>query len=285
MTLLAILLVFVLLQYWGSGGPIQRDGWYFDWQTQLETWLAHGRDKPLHFALSVLGPVIAILFVDVAIEGVWWGGLELVLSVLVLLYSLGRGDLSRDIADYLERWERGDLQAILEALRENNEELPAVDSDEDIHREARRRLYTRGFERLFAVLFWFALAGPAGALAYRLVRLYRDSGPEGIRDTTLHVMEWVPVRLMVAGFAIIGDYVRTSDEIGKKIWESGLSSAEILVAGGNAALGIPTQSMDELAASMSSRDEARHQLEAIELLFRRSLLLWLAVIAVLEILF
>ena len=40
-----------------------------------------------------------------------------------------------------------------------------------LHMHARRHLYYRSFERLFAVLFWFVVLGPAGALVYRLAAL------------------------------------------------------------------------------------------------------------------
>src|SRR5690606_25380735 len=40
----------------------------------------------------------------------------------------------------------------------------------------------RGFERTFAVLFWFVVLGPAGALLYRLSSLYLDYQSSGDRS-------------------------------------------------------------------------------------------------------
>ena len=283
MVLLAILIVFVLLQLWGSGGPIQRDQWYAEWRDNLSNWLKLTPGSGVHLMLSVLVPVAAVLFLESVIRQSLWGLMDLLLLVLILLYSLGRGDLSQDVADYLERWERGDTEAILDSLVEAGEELPTMDSAADVHREARRRLYTRGFERLFAVLFWFVVAGPAGALMYRLVRLYQPVTMAGLRDQALHLLDWVPVRLAAAGFALVRDFERGARALNERIWQTDAQVADILQHCGNAALNIVDVDGQDMAAGAGQLD-ARHQIEAIQELYRLSWMLWVVVIGVLVIL-
>lgn len=75
---------------------------------------------------------------------------------------------------------------------------------------------------VFAPLFWFALIGPAGALLYRLAHLLdefwnRPGSPE-VPDLTesgefgwfaqraFAVLNWVPVRITAAAFAVVGDF-------------------------------------------------------------------------------
>ena len=60
-------------------------------------------------------------------------------------------------------------------------------------------------------VFWFALAGPVGAASYRLAeqagRFLNDRHATGIRqDRLFPLLDWIPVRLTAAGFAIAGNF-------------------------------------------------------------------------------
>jgi AmpE protein len=285
MALLAIIIVVVLVQYWGSGGPIQRDDWYLAWQGQLARLTSLAPGGWGHLLVAVAVPTVLLHLLEGTVEHSVWGLLDLLLSVAVLLYSLGRGNLGEDLRHYVERWDRGDTQAIIESLYEHGEQAPdGVDDPESLHRTVRTRLYLRGFERLFAVLFWFVLAGPAGALLYRLVRLYPEQAVASARRDLLFVLDWVPARLTALSFAIIGDFERCWGCFKGLVWDTAASTEQLLERCGNSSLGIdPVAEAGQDADRLATR--VRHQVEAIELLFRRSLLLWLAVIAVLVVAF
>ena len=69
----------------------------------------------------------------------------------------------------------------------------------------------RGFERTFAVLFWFVIAGAVGALLYRLSIIYREqTAPESeeanLAEKWLWLIELPAVRLMGLTWAFVGNF-------------------------------------------------------------------------------
>lgn len=74
-------------------------------------------------------------------------------------------------------------------------------------------------DRIFAVMFWFAVLGPMGALLYRLSSLTQQSSrgiaPESAspfqrESTRFHYwLNWIPSRLLVLGYAATGNFVES----------------------------------------------------------------------------
>ena len=280
MILLTILIVIASLQYWGSGGPLQQDGWFRKWLDWLATQTKEG--TPAHLLLAVLPPGLLIGIVAAVVGGQFWGLGELILGVVVLLYSLGRGDLSAELADYLDSWTRGDFEGAFVKLSRTSFGLEAVETAIAVHRVARNRLYMRGFERLFAVLFWFLVLGPPGALVYRLIRLYPsdDDASRALRWKVLQVVDWIPARLVACGFSVIGDFERCRKQLSKLLPSTDVPNAEVLEQCGNAALGFEASLSEEELDDPALPQLGRQQLEAVEVLYRRSLVMWTCVLAV-----
>lgn len=287
MEFLAILIALALLQVWGSGGPVQRDAWFL----AFRRWLGSRIDGLARQLGVVLLPGIAVVVLQAWLGGVAYGLAELALFVLVLLYSLGRGDLGSAITEYLQRWGRGDFQAAFEQLQDEGREAVAgvVETDvpdpQALHARARRRLYYRSFERLFAVLFWFVVLGPAGALVYRLAALDRamvraEASGEAQGLALVHWLDWLPVRLAGLGFALVADFDACTEAWRRLADDVQADAGEVLECSGNAALQFvdpdPAEETQEALIARGTR-----QIVAIEGLQRRALLVWLAVIALL----
>jgi AmpE protein len=288
MEFLAILIALILLQVWGSGGPLQRDTWFFALHTRLASML---QGVPLQLA-AVLLPAAGVGLLHHALHGAAYGLPELMLFVAVLLFSLGRGDISADVAEYLHRWGRGDFQAAFEQLRSETTRTPQVESTADeygLHKQMRRHFYYRVHERLFAILFWFAIGGPAGAIAYRLAALEHTLPPAGEvsseRLRLLHWLDWLPARLLGLSYALIGNFDACLDAWRAQAMQSQADTAELIEACGDAALGAAVSP----PAEPESRDDlirrGARDIDAIESLQRRALVLWVVVIAVLAISF
>lgn len=64
--------------------------------------------------------------------------------------------------------------------------------------------------QLFSLVFWFVIAGPIGALLYRLITLSRDINfvSEQAKEVT-DLLEWIPSRLTVLLFLIVGNFQRS----------------------------------------------------------------------------
>jgi membrane protein required for beta-lactamase induction len=140
-----------------------------------------------------------------------FGLVGLLFYVAVLVYCLGPRDLAADADTYCHAHESGD-----DELRRRAAELllrrgtATQDSAASAH-EVSSAVLVEASDRLFAVLFWFALLGPLGAVMYRsvavLYREHREEGELGDSVAWLHAaLVWVPVRLLALGYALSGHF-------------------------------------------------------------------------------
>lgn len=299
MIFLSLIVVLILVQWWGSGAPFQHDGWFFRWLNVLQSWRGVNSISALHLVLAVFVPVAIIGCIVWAIVQVLSPTWLLFVNVPVLLYSLGRGNFSVEVNDYLVASERGDnvlASKLIDDLRGSTGiEKPndEVDNWYGLHSQALQVISYRSFERMFAVLFWFCLLGAVGALAYRLSVIYREcASPLGRGDKVaakwLWLMEWPAVRAMGLTWALVGNF-----DTCFRCWQSRLldtRSASIVLLNNSlrGALGVEVlidedqcgATAGELPALMPNEPAYSLSLVRASLpLFSRALLLWVCVIA------
>jgi len=213
MIFLSLVVVLAIVYWLGSASLLHNDGW-FKWlinRVQKLPGLTAAPVLPLILALLIPLVVLVLLFLFIhQFAGKQW---LFFLYVPVLLYSLGRGNILTDAQEYIALATRGDNVAAAQLL----DRLRATDVVEDVsdwhglHTEALKVFAYRGFERMFAVLFWFFIAGPFGALLYRLSVLYRDFSEAGtealaIANKWLWLLELPAVRLMGVTWAFVGNF-------------------------------------------------------------------------------
>jgi len=142
----------------------------------------------------------------------WLLGLAgLLFYVAVLVYCLGPRDLAADVDTYCEAHESGDagLRKRAAALLLHRDAV--ADDSAQCSRQVGTAVVVEANDRLFAVLFWFALLGPLGAVLYRSVAvLYqqrREPGEFGDSIAWLNaVLVWLPARLVALGYALSGHF-------------------------------------------------------------------------------
>lgn len=286
MALFTVLLALGLVQFWGSGAPLHRDDWFHWWCGRLAGRGELARNPEWMLAAAILPPVVAAAILMVSVEAVLGGLGALLLGALLLLYCLGRGNFNEMISGYLRNWYRGDLEAAREAAAPLLRELPETPAGEAqaLHEQVFRGAAYCAFERLFAVLFWFLLLGIPGALIYRLSALYADTA-QGRGNTAarwLWLLEWLPVRAMGFSFAIVGNFAGCY-----RAWRQCLTcrergTAEVLEIYLEGALG--GIDAGECSAGVEVAEGPRvcgAQLEGLQALLSRALLLWITGLALL----
>jgi AmpE protein len=278
--LLALLIA--LGVYLGRGpGTLQHDGWFAALRRRLAAWL---QGPSLQLA-TVFLPVVFVHLIYLWAGRALHGLVELAILVSSLLFAFGRGNLGAALGAYLERWGRGDFQAAHQLLEQDQASgtCEEISSPAQLHTAARRRLYYRAFERLFGVLFWFVLAGPAGAVAYRLVQLEQslvrelDPAQPGSRLALQHWADWLPARLLALGFALVGDFDACLERWRLIVADTRIAAVELLERCGNAALRFVPSEGAESEDALRARGAS--ELQAVELLHRRALVVWMVVIA------
>ena len=188
MHFLIILIAIAVLESNGQLAFIQRDIWVRKWHGALaklsNTKLSNTKlssSKLSSLENSSLLIVLAYVLVPVILlQLVLWylgsGILVFLVELSVLLYCLGRGDLSAQIDVLQSDIQRNDLQAAFHdaAVFNIGHRAASADSAKGLFRELAATLPYRLFERSFVVVFWFFFLGAPLALAYRLLALHGD---------------------------------------------------------------------------------------------------------------
>jgi len=286
---LALIIALVLLQYWGSAGPVHRDAWFRDVVGRFNS---SGLGSSLGLALSVLVPSLLLLWLLDFVEGWALGLIPLGLSVLVLLYSFGRGDFEALVEQYREYCQHGDFEAaFLFAEQQLGADCtePCPSGAEELHRWVKARICYLGFERWFGVMFYFLLLGAPGALAYRLLRLYGDNCEEGAQLDTLrrvqYYVDWVPARLLVFAFAVTGDWVGSREQLTTSLSDTKSSTGDMLADGAHAALGLKsTVFSSDNGDKEAFAEVSSWEISQLQSLLSRSAVAWVVVLALLVLL-
>lgn len=194
MKLLIILFCLGLERFLHTGKFLYRFSWLPWYVSHLQRLLGYtslwrGMLAPLVIVLPI---VIVIALIYYMMGGGIYGGLgKFLLSIIVLLYCLGPGDFY------------GQTDKL---INEGVETAIPIEEITDI--------YWQAHEQIFAVLFWFAILGPVGAILYRLLSLLvqnKEGAYSSFADAAalLHgIAAWMPARIMGLGYALVGNFIK-----------------------------------------------------------------------------
>ena len=220
---------------------VQRDGRWLRQLARLESSARLGKQPWLILALLVLLPVALLGLLLLVLEPLAYGLLALPVHLLVVIYSLGRGDLLGQLGPFRDAWRRGDLQAA-EHVAERDLGIGA-DSGEQLLERVQGHLLWQAYQSFFAVIFWYFLLGPVAALSYRLLALAAEHSQQPAlaeRAAQLrHAFDWLPVRLLAASFALVGNFVAVSRVMLHELLNWNISAAQLIEKTGKVAGEIP----------------------------------------------
>lgn len=280
MSFLALLAALVLSRTWTDYGRVlHRDGWYGAWQDQMRS---IGLSPGLRLLPEVLLPTLAVQLALEVLQPLLFGLAWIAAATLVLLYSLGRGDLGAQSERYRSQCRRGDFEGALlcaqEALGLEGETSGAARSEQEVHRLVQGACVYQAHQRWFAVFLYFLLLGPAGALAYRLLQESSRNSPTA--GALLFYADWVPGRLAAAAFVITGNFVESADELYEGFRHPGQTTGDLLYSVAMAATGQDRETPPEEHFG----DFAARQNEELLALIRRSAVCWIVIISLLVLL-
>ncbi|MGQ7861104.1 regulatory signaling modulator protein AmpE [Pseudomonas yamanorum] len=220
---------------------IQRDGGWLRELAKLESSASLGKRPWLILALLVLLPVALLALLLLVLEPVAYGLLALPVHLLVVIYSLGRGDLLAGLGPFRDAWRRSDLQAA-EHVAERDLSISA-DSGEQLLERVQGHLLWQAYQSFFAVIFWYFLLGPVAALAYRLLALATERSQNPLvaerAGQLRHAFDWLPVRLLAASFALVGNFVAVGRVMLHELLSWDISAAQLVEKVGLVAAEIP----------------------------------------------
>lgn len=213
-----------LLALLGAGGPLHRDTWLEALDRRIDAIeLAKGPALLLRIAAPLMLAGIAL-----AVAQVFLGDFaEALMGVLLLYFSWGRGDYPTELQRFLARARVGDTEGAGALL---DLEYPVSESSEAWGREVQAYFVYRGYARWFPPVLYFCLLGPFAAATYRCVWL-ANARSGGRFNEAQNLLDWLPSRLLLLTFAVLGDFDSTRRLVTAKAAEGEASVKELLAQG------------------------------------------------------
>jgi len=251
----------------------------FDWYDAYTRWVLKTlpgiSSQNLSSILILLTPVmIVVMLLQIWFHGRLLGLIELSFGLVIFAFSLGPKDLNRQINRYLEARESGDEQAATaEASAIMQKESPDNLDQQTV--EVMRSVLHESNDRFFAVIFWFVVLGPFGALLYRLTsHTMRTTGNATLAKAARQfqaTLAWAPAHLVAMGYALTGNYEGAKKEFYGKNKQDDLydGNYHTLITAGQGAL------------SDCTPGEETACIRAARALVLRTLVVWLAAISIL----
>jgi membrane protein required for beta-lactamase induction len=290
MTLIAVMLALLLERALAHALHLREAGWvggYYGWLRR--------RIEGTSATVQVVGCIagLLLLVLPVALIAIsldqWLPPLTwIVFAALVLVFSLGPRDLDEELEDYIAAETAGDIE------RAKTAATVIIEYDAAQRREARAEsveeaAFVQANNRVFGVLFWFVMLGPTalGPVAAWLFRASDLLRRAAIADPValpavatcferIHfLLAWLPARLVALSYALAGSFEEARREMGRGVDAVGRMMERndlLLVLAGRGALA----KVDTAGAPVAA--PARAALRLI----RRSLLIWLTIIALLS---
>jgi membrane protein required for beta-lactamase induction len=213
MTLTIILICLIAERFLLEHSHLRSNNWftrYCQWHQQqnLPEWMQQGI---IGLLLLLILPLLAVAALQQLFSDSLLGIPGLLFSIGVLLYTLGPQDLERQISQYAEAAEDDDGEASMIAREIIEDEPPA--SEPARSQAVSEAALQQANRRVIAVLFWFVLLGPLGAMMYRLA-VWLPQSNQAAQDIDfklnsqqlVFILDWLPARITAFCYAIAGSF-------------------------------------------------------------------------------
>lgn len=180
MKLLVIVLCLLSERFLMHSASYQRFNWFNDYASKIIALFDTNKwpsDPWLMLAALLLPIILPILIIYLLCNQLIFGFVGLLMSIVLFFYCLGPQN------------------AFYPLTTDSNESVQVG------------RYFSEVNHQLFAVVFWYIIAGPIGALTYRLLNLSQAITPVSIQAQQItNLLEWVPARLTVLLYLLVGNF-------------------------------------------------------------------------------
>ena len=270
MSFLVLILTILIekLSHWRSA--LQKDQWWYEQLKRSTKLLPKQHTLALLLALSL--PIIGLAILLFVLKSLLYGLLLIPVHLVIVLYSLNRGDIRTALGPFRDAWRRQDTHAA--SLAAQRDLLIQSEEPAGLLQAVQGYLLWQGYQGFFAIVFYYLLAGPLAALTYRLLVLSAEQAqwPEAAGRATppLHILDWLPARLLGASFALIGNFITVNRALMHDLLCINKPADALLSEAGRAAVEAESDALGE---------KGTRTLDNIWLLLVRSAVLWYACVA------
>ena len=277
MKLIVILITLLIVRYMHFARRENRYYWFQAYAASIQKYFKSIQQAWVLTVIILLPILIFALFLQlVLVHGIFYI-IAFIFSVLVLWYCLWPISLQEHFASSLAQQQStsdDDNQSNGEA-----ENTDAVNTDDNGKHALSEAVLCDANTHTFAVLFWYVVLGPFGAILYRmvtqLIKLGSDTNDQSnalaaVAHKLENLLDWLPARLVGLSYVLAGNFVKGFTEWIHYV-KGGLgSSRDLLIASGLGATDVDPDAPGDV-------EEGYQVLRMVE----RALIVWLVVIAIL----
>ncbi|MBV8801537.1 MAG: regulatory signaling modulator protein AmpE, partial [Gammaproteobacteria bacterium] len=185
--------------------------WY--WFKRYERWLsARLNHLPviILFFCNVLPPLVIVGLIGYFSERILYGIPQFIFGVIIILYCLGPENLWLQTYRCITALHRDDPTLAPQEVQ-TSFKVSAVEHSQLFHKKFIHAIFVAAHQRIFAVLFWFVILGPVGAVLYRMVDSYRTQSVSQLHFISMRIvcwMDWVSIRVFTFLFALGGHFTK-----------------------------------------------------------------------------
>ena len=169
----------------------------------------------LAWALGILPPVLALAIIYFFLYRINFL-LAMLLNIAVLYVTMGCSQFTQSASKVAQAIRINDLAGARDIVGDWDGHAVTDFKADVLARITLEKLLLCSHRQFFGVFFWFVILGPVGALLYRLAQIlsqkwgaldHHEYGRFGLfPDTAFNLLDWVPLRLTAASFAVVGNF-------------------------------------------------------------------------------
>lgn len=220
-------------------------GWFWPYQSYIQKRI--GGSPLACIAVAIIPILAAVWILDYFLAEWLYGFLALIFNTFLLIYCFGPQNLWADTFSSITTLNEGDAQFSAEKLNLAFNAASEFDPQAQ-HHLLLNAIFIAAERRVFAVIFWFSLLGPVGAILYRIVALPLEPSLKRRTDGKLEAIEkqmemieailnWLPARLFTFLFALGGHFIQVFSRWRRLVWQGIYGNDELVKECGWAALG------------------------------------------------
>jgi AmpE protein len=290
MKFLILFITLALQHYLGINRSTTKSRSFSQWFDlfQRRSWFQKlGRTGRYYFIVFIPSIIIGGCFV--MIEDKLLGLPAIVLEVALLLYVLSHADFERHVTQYRDDLANGNIKGAYRCA-EQYLAIPEIELSDELskmHDQVCHTILHRWFEFFFLMIFWFlALGVPGVLLAWFSLQYSQLVHCEEKAWRPMHWLSWIPARLLGLTFALAGNFVQAVAVWKQTLWKWRTPADVVLYKVALASLSGKNDKascMDTMTNAETDTQVACDQMQELQMLHRRSAIVWLAVIALITI--
>ena len=238
-----VILIALLIERFFDWSHLRKWQWYSNYQRALSKRFPD-QSPYVVLALTIIPLLLLVILIQFAFKHVLFGLGEFLFQLFLFLYCLGPQNLWADTFACINALVQGDVSLASEKLKAS---FGVVDngSKQEMHGKLLNNIFIAANRRIFAIVFWFLILGPVGAVLYRTITLSsadfprQETVPEllPIARSVESLLDWIPVRILTCVFALGGHFVKVFSCLRKKPMMGLEMNETLLTECGSAALG------------------------------------------------